>query len=406
MLRILFLEPFGGGSHQTLYQGWQKYSKHQIEILELPAVHWKWRSRHASLTLAEWAEQRLASGAEFDVVVASSMLNLPEWLGLADPSFRAKPTVVYFHENQLTYPLSPGQVRDYHFGYSNILSVLAADQCWFNSEFHLRDFTGAACKWLRRMPDYRHLDEFESAMQRARVLPPGIDPPDCTRPDGARPGKARPGNRQSDNERSAPQLETDRPEDQLTSRLPAKRPVIGWVSRWEHDKQPELFVRVVGQLLDEFDFDLVLLGQTFNERPDCLAELVDKAGDRILHCGFAASREEYWSWLSRIDLVVSTAVHEFFGLGIVEAMHAGARPLLPDRLAYPEVLRLCDSRAASTFLYEGDHKLQDHLRKFFSTTEANMLAFGSVEQATDQFLWSNLAPQYDTAVERLIDDFR
>jgi len=33
---------------------------------------------------------------------------------------------------------------------------------------------------------------------------------------------------------------------------------------------------------------------------------------------------------------VSTAQHEFFGLAVVEAIAAGAFPVLPNRLVYPE----------------------------------------------------------------------
>jgi glycosyltransferase involved in cell wall biosynthesis len=45
----------------------------------------------------------------------------------------------------------------------------------------------------------------------------------------------------------------------------------------------------------------------------------------------------YWQALRAADVVVSTARHEFFGIGVVEAISAGCWPLLPDRLAYPEV---------------------------------------------------------------------
>ena len=37
------------------------------------------------------------------------------------------------------------------------------------------------------------------------------------------------------------------------------------------------------------------------------------------------------------QIAVSTAEHEFFGVAMLEATHLGARPFVPDRLAYPEL---------------------------------------------------------------------
>ena len=366
MARILFLEPFGGGSHQTLYRGWQKYSKHEIKVLELPAIHWKWRSRHASFTLAEKAEKAHKED-DIDLVVASSMLNLPEWRGFLTGSLQHVPSVVYFHENQFTYPLSPGQRRDYHFGYSNVLSVMAANQAWFNSEFHRQDFWKAAVSWLRRMPDFSHIQDFNIAMEESLVMPPGIDPP-------------------SEVEQRADDSNTGEP------------PVIGWVARWEHDKGPDVFVETILQLMEQFDFRLVLLSQGYEKRPESIGKLVDMAEDRLLHCGFAESREEYWHWLGKIDIVVSTASHEFFGLSMLEAMHAGAYPMLPNRLAYPNLLAAL-SLDTKVHLYDSNEQLHCRLANLLETQRVRERVG---ECNSKQFLWSKLAAQFDSRAERLL----
>ena len=80
-------------------------------------------------------------------------------------------------------------------------------------------------------------------------------------------------------------------------------------------------------------------------------EIFDKAKDRlsnkVLHFGYVDAREDYCSWLKRCDIVVSTSLHEFFGISVVEAVRAGCRPLLPNRLSYPELF-------TEEFLYDND----------------------------------------------------
>lgn len=370
--RILVLEPFGGGSHASLYRGWSKFSQHEFTILDLPAVHWKWRSRHSSLTLALRANELVDQGARFDVVFASDMLNLPEWQGLVRPSLQCLPTVVYFHENQLTYPLSEGQQRDYHYGYTNVLSAIAANQVWFNSQFHCNEFTNAASELLKRMPDFAHNDLFQAAMRASLVMPPGIEPPES--------------------------LTNLRERHRLPPRASCTSPItIGWVARWEHDKRPDRFVHAVKRLVETGeDFRLVLLGQQFKNQPASLDQLLEVAGDRVLHCGYVESVEEYWTWLSKIDVVVSTADHEFFGLGIVEAVHAGATPLVPNRLAYPEVLSSRQKPNSSFGLYDGEDQLVELLKKFARSKNVPPCEFNM-----QKFTWSRLSKEYDAAINRL-----
>lgn len=52
------------------------------------------------------------------------------------------------------------------------------------------------------------------------------------------------------------------------------------------------------------------------------------------------------------DLIISTANHEFFGISILEAIAAGAYPVLPKMLAYPEVLSLEKYPERKCFFYD------------------------------------------------------
>ena len=42
--------------------------------------------------------------------------------------------------------------------------------------------------------------------------------------------------------------------------------------------------------------------------------------------------------LAAADIVLSTALHEFQGLAVLEAIAAGCLPAVPDRLVYPELI--------------------------------------------------------------------
>ena len=128
--------------------------------------------RHSAVTMTELVRQR--SPAEWDVLFCSDMLNLAEFAGLASDRIGSIPAVAYFHENQLTYPTQFPNERDLHLAFTNFTTALAADNVWFNSQFHLDDFLLHLRDWLRRMPDHRPLVEAEQIRAKARVFPPSI----------------------------------------------------------------------------------------------------------------------------------------------------------------------------------------------------------------------------------------
>ena len=271
--------------------------------------------RHSAVTFARQLHDRLqAKGSEqdrmpWDVLFCTDMLGLAEFLGMCPEAVRHLPAILYFHENQLTYPNQQNDERDLHFAYSNMTTALAADAVWFNSAYHRDDFLSALRQLLHRMPDFGHEEAVHDIRNKSTVQPPGIELPELLKRDGTR-----------------------------STRTPGPLRIV-WASRWEHDKNPELFFAALGKLSESgVPFEISVLGESFRRSPACFARAREQFSDRIRHWGFAADRCEYFRVLSESDVVVSTARHEFFGISILEAVGAGCRPLVPHALAYPETL--------------------------------------------------------------------
>lgn len=370
MLRILAAEPYYGGSHRAFLDGWRQVSRHRWTVVGLPAHKWKWRMRHAPVTLAEELCRTAATGGEFDLMFCSDMLNLAEFKGLAPRNVRELPSVAYFHENQLTYPVRFPDQRDLHFGFTNFTTALAADRVWFNSAFHRDSFLRALADLLRGMPDYNEGRQLDPLQAKSEIRPPGIE----RMPDriDRKPGPAR----------------------------------LLWVARWEFDKNPELFFDALCRLHENGTaFRASVLGEIFAEVPPVFAEARARLREHIDHWGFLESRDDYVAALMDADIVVSTADHEFFGVSVLEAAAAGCWPVLPNRLAYPELFgseKLTDS---AEFFYDGTREgLAARLTDLTGRVQHDEL-WGNdsnrIRRITEPYWWEHLAPRLDDALEEI-----
>lgn len=372
-MRILALEPFYGGSHRAFLDRWREGSRHRFTLLTLPPYKWKWRMRHGAVTFAEEVRRRCAAGDGWDLLFASDMLDLATFRGLAPAAVASLPAVAYFHENQLTYPVREEAEQDLHFAFTNLTTALAADEVWWNSDFHRRELLEALPRLLERMPDHRPTEAVEELRGRSRIYPQGVDD-DLFRV-RREPGRGRPLR-------------------------------ILWAARWEHDKDPESFFRALGIAAERgVDFRLNVIGESFREQPPVFADARRRFADRIDRWGFQESRGEYLRALAESEVVVSTARHEFFGVSVVEAIAAGCRPLLPERLAYPELLAEVPAPRRGDFFYDGTPRaLADRLAELADAHRRGELGGedpGAARRAVARFAWGRLRPRLDEAVERV-----
>ena len=305
--RLLFIEPYMNHSHAAFAHGLMKHVPGRWTLLGLPGRYFRWRMRGAAAFLATEAAEIMQG--PWDGLVCSSMLNLAELKGLC-PGLAQTPALVYFHENQICYP-APGLAddiqleRDLYLAFSNLTSVLAARRVLFNSAYHRQEVLQAADELIKSLPDSQPAKLYEILSEKNGNLPVPLDISDA-----------------------AGMLRENR-------RGPLR---IVWNHRWEHDKDPDSLFRALFELAgDREEFEVAVLGprgakwsKMFDDAPSVL-------GKRLVQLGTAQSRKEYWRWLHWADLAVSTALQEYQGLSVAEAVWAGCRPLTPDALVYPEI---------------------------------------------------------------------
>jgi glycosyltransferase involved in cell wall biosynthesis len=127
-----------------------------------------------------------------------------------------------------------------------------------------------------------------------------------------------------------------------------------WAARWEHDKNPADLLRALVLVQEQgVNFRLSVIGEQFRKLPDEFELIRKRFQNSIVHWGYQSSRDDYWRVLADADVFVSTAQHEFFGIAAAEAISVGLYPLLPNRLAYPELIRSAGVETPGEFLFDG-----------------------------------------------------
>lgn len=322
-MRVLLLSAYAAGSHvhwqsrlQAMFADWS------WQVLTLPPRNFSWRVRGNPLY---WAlTQREILRENYDLVIATSMVDLSTLRGLV-PALAQHPTVVYFHENQFAYPENTaananlaqrknssqndraGQILGVQM--LSLYSALAADKIAFNSSYNLNSFTAGCSALLKKLPDFVPPNIVEGIAAKSSIVPVSIEDHSTGSQKVAWPGKV---------------------ESTILR--------IVWVGRFEFDKGPEGLLQIVSMLeKSDVEYELAIIGQRFRKSPEAFTILETDYAHRVVHCGYIESHDEYIATLHSADVVLSTALHEFQGLAVLEAVRCGAVPVVPDRLAYPEI---------------------------------------------------------------------
>lgn len=303
-MRILLLSAYDAASHRRWRTGLAgTLDEHDWTVLSLPGRHFRWRIRGNSLY---WAHEHADMLRQpWDAVIATSMVDLSALRGFV-PELGAAHTVVYFHENQFAYPESDAQYDDVGPAVVNLYAAACADQLAFNSAYNRDSFLAGADDFLGRMPDFVPEGLVDQLEARSHLLPVPLDA-DCFGAHQARPSDA-----------------------------PLS---IVWNHRWEYDKAPDRFFRALFALAERgLPFDLHVVGQSFRRYPPIFDQARERLAPHIATWGFVEQLEDYRDLLRRADVVVSTSLHEFQGLAMLEGLAMGCRALAPARLAYPEYI--------------------------------------------------------------------
>jgi len=357
---FLLLEPYYGGSHRLFLDGLRRHLPFAFTLISLPARKWKMRMQLAAPWFFERIVELVRSGSRFDGILCSTFLDAAMLKTMLCRENLPLPLLVYFHENQFAYPNQISDPGAYQFSALNFTTAVAADRIAFNSHYNHETFFNGVNAYLKKATDMNVTHLAEVLLSKSQVLYPGID-------------------------YGPPGFHEKRAQDAV--------PVIIWNHRWEHDKDPKTFFRVLCELSEHgIDFNLIVLGQSFARQPDVFNQARDKLHEHILHFGYVEDRKEYMRLLQQGDIVVSTARHEFFGMAVLEAVRCGCYPVVPDRLAYRELFPQeyrYDEKGLPVFLAR-------ILRQFKPLTSEKAL------ELTERYSWTGMAGEYKTWLSAVV----
>jgi len=329
----------------------------------MPARFWKWRMKGAALYFAE----QIKNPENYNLIFTTDLINISDLKSLLGS--KCPPIILYFHENQLAYPLNKNEKLDYHYGLTDLTNALSADCVIFNSNTHRKTFFEELPLFLNHLPDFVPDWNIEKIRNKSLVIYPGIEDPVLTK-------------------------KADKSKKQIDD-----IPLIIWNHRWEFDKNPETFFNVLFKLnIENIPFQLAVLGESYKKQPPIFAEAEKILKDNIIHSGFIESYSDYIQILAKGDIIISTANQENYGIAVIEAILAGCFPLLPNRLSYPELIPL---EYHSECLYNNENDLELSIKRVLK--EDKVYQQSALMDKLAGLYWSTIIKEFDNLFDKIIN---
>jgi glycosyltransferase involved in cell wall biosynthesis len=319
-IKIAILDPFLGSSHKEVWDNYKKNSTYYVEVYPYSNKNWKLSSGLSAFTPTLKESFDLSS---FDIFLVSEYFDISSFKGMNSFSLDKK-FICYFHENQFEYPVLINDKRDDQYSIINLKNYLCADLVIFNSKWNKESFIKGIKRFRRALPSY-----FRNQIPDSHTL--------ATREQKKESLVLYPGHSLSK------EVYTEYLTKNILEKTSRDRPnkdtlKVIWNHRWEHDKGLDLLYNVIEKVsnLDSLDISFDICGEEIgNSR---FKNIFSKFGTNLIsNIGFYKSKRSYYEALSKSDVVLSTANHEFYGISILEGVLLGAIPLLPNKLSYPEI---------------------------------------------------------------------
>lgn len=312
MAKGLLLSAYDAGSHRYWRKGLEKYlSEYDWTVIALPARFFSWRIRGNPISfLAQYSAEL---SADYDFIIATSMVDLATLKGIT-PSLASVPSLIYFHENQFEYPKTKNQTASIEPQMVNLYSAMSADTLIFNSEFNRDSFFAGVDQLMTKLPDYTVTRLSKQFAAKSSVIPVPVN----------------------DDWFEVVRLNNRKIASAINKDVPIK---IVWNHRWEYDKGPGRLLGFISELqARDVVFELNIVGEAFRQVPAEFNEIERRFGENIKTFGYVRDAQAYKALLAQCDIVLSTAIHEFQGISVMEAVSAGCLPLVPDRLSYQALI--------------------------------------------------------------------